>query len=214
MAACTHFGLSIVPYAPLHGGLLADLSVLDREIAGGKRYGGPGFSDDEIAVARELDRLARDWGLGMQQVSLAWLLSRPAVASVIVGAETVEEMRANVSAADVDLTSEQLEAVSALTAHLRPTWRERALSHVGHKTLRRSTAARPYSMEAAVEQRHSASLAIASTRERKTPGNPAITTGRRRRSRVLHGCRVRGLTGRSVGDATDEARQNVQPDHR
>ena len=54
----------------------------------------------------------------MQQVSLAWLLSRPAVASVIVGAETVEEMRANVSAADVDLTSEQLEAVSALTAHL------------------------------------------------------------------------------------------------
>ena len=64
VAACTHFGLSIVPYAPLHGGLLADLSVLDREIAGGKRYGGPGFSDDEIAVARELDRLARDgaWG--------------------------------------------------------------------------------------------------------------------------------------------------------
>jgi len=119
-AACVRFGLSIIPYAPLHGGLLADLSVLDREIAGGKRYGGPGFTASEIAVARKLDRLAREWGLGMQQVSLAWLLSRPAVASVIVGAETVEELRANAAAADVELTQEQLDAVSALTAGTRP----------------------------------------------------------------------------------------------
>ncbi|XAS73831.1 aldo/keto reductase [Micrococcaceae bacterium Sec5.1] len=114
-AACLRFGVSIVPYAPLHGGLLADLSVLDREIAGDKRYGGPGYSESAIAVARKLDRLAREWGLGMQQVSLAWLLSRPAVASVIVGAETVDELRANASAADLELTPEQLDAVSALT---------------------------------------------------------------------------------------------------
>ncbi len=113
--ACVRFGLSIIPYAPLHGGLLADLSVLDREIAGGKRYGGPGYSELEIAVARKLDGLAREWGLGLQQVSLAWLLSRPAVASVIVGAETVGELRANASAADVELTQEQLDLVSALT---------------------------------------------------------------------------------------------------
>src|SRR3954451_14847957 len=119
-AACVRFGLSIVPYAPLHGGLLADLAVLDRPFAGDKRYGGPGFSDGEIAVARELDRLAREWGLEMPQVSLAWLLSRPAVASVIVGAETVDELRANASAADVELSPEQLHAVSALTAHLTP----------------------------------------------------------------------------------------------
>ncbi|MGY3317418.1 aldo/keto reductase [Arthrobacter sp. TE12232] len=117
--ACTRFGLSIIPYAPLHGGLLADLSVLDRPIAGGKRHGGPGYSESEIAVARQLDRLAREWGLGMQQVSLAWLLSRPAVASVIVGAETIDELRANASAADVELTQEQLDAVSALTAETR-----------------------------------------------------------------------------------------------
>ena len=117
-AACVRFGLSIVPYAPLHGGLLADLKVLDREIAGDKRYGGPGFSEAEIAVAREVDRLAREWGMEMYQVSLAWLLSRPAVASVIVGAETIDELRANASAADVELTPEQLDAVSALTSDM------------------------------------------------------------------------------------------------
>lgn len=118
-AACVRFSLSIIPYAPLHGGLLADLSVLDRPIAGGKRYGEPGYPDAEIAIARQLDQLAREWGLGMQQVSLAWLLSRPAVASVIVGAETADELCANASAADVELTQEQLDAVSALTAESR-----------------------------------------------------------------------------------------------
>ena len=54
----------------------------------------------------------------MAQVSLAWLLSRPAVASVIVGAETADEIQANASATDVDLAPEQLEAISALTAGL------------------------------------------------------------------------------------------------
>ena len=38
--ACQRFGLSIVPYAPLHGGLLADLGVLDREVSGDQRFGG------------------------------------------------------------------------------------------------------------------------------------------------------------------------------
>jgi Predicted oxidoreductases (related to aryl-alcohol dehydrogenases) len=117
-AASVHFGTSIVPFAPVHGGLLATLSVLDREISGDMRFGGPGFSEAEIRVAREVDRLATEWGLTMAQVSLAWLLSRPAVASVIVGAETADEIQANASAADVDLAPEQLEAISALTADL------------------------------------------------------------------------------------------------
>ena len=49
-------------------------------------------------------------------MSLAWLLSRPAVASVIVGAETVDELRANATAADVDLDPAQLDALTALPA--------------------------------------------------------------------------------------------------
>jgi aryl-alcohol dehydrogenase-like predicted oxidoreductase len=112
--ACERLGLSVVPYAPLHGGLLADLAVLDREVSGDQRFGAAGFSDAEIAVAREVDRLGREWGLAPYQVSLAWLLSRPAVASAIVGAETVDELRANASAADVELEPGQLEAVTAL----------------------------------------------------------------------------------------------------
>ena len=113
-AACEQFGLSIVPFSPLHGGLLAGMGVLDREVHGDMRFAGGGFSDAELAVGREVERLSRDWGLKPHQVSLAWLLSRPAVASVIVGAETVDEITANASAADTILESGQLDILTAL----------------------------------------------------------------------------------------------------
>ena len=96
--ACLQFGLSIVPYAPLHGGLLAGMQVLEREFIGDVRFAGSGFPEAELEICRTVERLSQDWGLRPYQVSLAWLLSRPAVASAIVGAETVEELTANASA--------------------------------------------------------------------------------------------------------------------
>jgi len=112
--ACEQLGLSIVPYAPLHGGLLADLRVLDRDTHGDQRFGGPGFSDTEIAIARAVDAHSREWGHQPYQVSLAWLLSRPAVPSVIVGAETTDELHANATAADIELDPAQLQQLTDL----------------------------------------------------------------------------------------------------
>ena len=51
------------------------------EFAGDKRFGGSGFSETEFEIGRSVERLAQDWSLRPYQVSLAWLLSRPAVAS-------------------------------------------------------------------------------------------------------------------------------------
>jgi len=50
------------------------------------------------------------------QVSLAWLLSRPAVASVIVGPETLTELHANATAPDIQLEPAQLDALTALAS--------------------------------------------------------------------------------------------------
>jgi 1-deoxyxylulose-5-phosphate synthase len=113
--ACVQFGLSIVPFAPLHGGLLAGMQVLEREVHGDMRYAGSGFPEAELEIGRTVERLSQDWGLRPYQVSLAWLLSRPAVASAIVGAETVEELTANASAADIVLDQAQLDALTTLT---------------------------------------------------------------------------------------------------
>jgi 1-deoxyxylulose-5-phosphate synthase len=112
--ACVQFGLSLVPYAPLHGGLLAGMGVLEREVQGDMRFSGPGFSDAELNVGRGIERFSEEWGLRPHQISLAWLLSRPTVASAIVGAETVDEITANASAADVVLEEAQLDALTAL----------------------------------------------------------------------------------------------------
>ena len=114
--ACVRFGLSIVPYGPLHGGLLATTRVQHRGIHGDQRFGGPGFTETELEIGRTVERLSQEWDLQPFQVSLAWLLSRPAVASAIVGAETVEEVTANATAADVILEQAQLDALTALQA--------------------------------------------------------------------------------------------------
>ena len=64
-------------------------------------------------------------GLEPYQVALAWLLSRPAVASVIVGPETVDELRANATAADIVLEPDQLDALTALAVE-PPAFHHRA----------------------------------------------------------------------------------------
>jgi 1-deoxyxylulose-5-phosphate synthase len=114
--ACQQFGLSILPFGPLHGGLLASTQIEQRGIHGDKRFGGSGFTATELEIGRAVERLSQDWSLQPYQVSLAWLLSRPAVASAIVGAETVEEITANATAADVVLDQVQLDALTALGA--------------------------------------------------------------------------------------------------
>jgi len=114
--ACQQFGLSLVPFGPLHGGLLAGMQVQEREFAGDKRFGGSGFNDTELEIGRAVERLSQEWGLRPYQVSLAWLLSRPSVASVIVGAETEEEVTGNATAADVTLDEAQLDELTALSA--------------------------------------------------------------------------------------------------
>ena len=113
--ACVQGG-PIVPFGPLHGGLLAGTQVEEREFAGDKRFGGSGFTETELEIGRGVERLSQDWSLQPYKVSLAWLLSRPAVASAIVGAETVEEITANATAADVILEQAQLDALTALQA--------------------------------------------------------------------------------------------------
>jgi aryl-alcohol dehydrogenase-like predicted oxidoreductase len=99
--------------------------VLDRAVSGDQRFQGSGFTEAEIALAREVDRLSRDWGLKPYQASLAWLLSRPAVASTIVGAETPEELHTNATAADIKLEPAQLDALTALASE-PPAFHHRA----------------------------------------------------------------------------------------
>jgi aryl-alcohol dehydrogenase-like predicted oxidoreductase len=60
--------------------------------------------------------VATDRGASMAQVALAWLVDRPAVTSVILGARTVEQLEDNLGAAEVALSAEETARLDAVSA--------------------------------------------------------------------------------------------------
>jgi len=74
-----------------------------------------------------IDEIARETGKTVPQISLNWLLQRPSVATVIVGARNEEQLRQNLGAVGWTLTAEQtarLDAASAVTPAY-PVWHQR-----------------------------------------------------------------------------------------
>ncbi len=104
--AARELGMGIVPWSPLAGGFLTGKY---RDGAAGGRLSGPnpfGSSKDtpaNRAVVEVLREVADGLGLTPAQVALAWVLGRPGVDTVLVGARTPEQVEANLVAADVEL---------------------------------------------------------------------------------------------------------------
>jgi NDP-hexose 2,3-enoyl reductase len=98
LPAAEHFGIGVVIYSPLGGGLFA------RESTVGARAGSP-----EVLALREQHReqldataaIARDLGVTVPQVAIAWLLTRPAVVAPIVGPRTLEQLNSLIPAASL-----------------------------------------------------------------------------------------------------------------
>lgn len=63
-----------------------------------------------------LARIAKERGVTVAQVALAWLLAQPGVTSIIIGANKMSQLEDNLKAADLELTAVELEVLSATTA--------------------------------------------------------------------------------------------------
>jgi aryl-alcohol dehydrogenase-like predicted oxidoreductase len=89
---------------------------------------GPQMDDEYLySVVDALDAAAKETGRSVAQVALNWLLQRPTVSSVILGARNEEQLKQNLAAADFKLTGEQvakLDKASARTA-VYPYWHQR-----------------------------------------------------------------------------------------
>src|SRR5437764_4067991 len=89
---------------------------------------GPPVPDEYVyKVVDALDEVARETGKTVPQIALNWLLQRPTVASVIMGARNEQQLRDNLGAAGWNLTSEQiaqLDKASAVTP-VYPYWHQR-----------------------------------------------------------------------------------------
>jgi aryl-alcohol dehydrogenase (NADP+) len=76
--------------------------------------------DRLYATIDELVAIGEAHSASAAQVALAWTLGRPAVTSVIVGARTEEQLRANLLAVDVELAPEHVERLDAASAVTAP----------------------------------------------------------------------------------------------
>jgi aryl-alcohol dehydrogenase-like predicted oxidoreductase len=76
--------------------------------------GGPQVDDDYLyAVVDALDAVAQETGKSVPQIALNWLLQRPSVSSVVIGARNEEQLRANLGAVGWKLTPDQIAALDA-----------------------------------------------------------------------------------------------------
>ncbi|MFF0275926.1 MULTISPECIES: aldo/keto reductase [unclassified Streptomyces] len=103
-------GLSAVPYYGLAAGFLTGKYRPGTTVDSARAAGAGGHLDTERgrAVLSALDTVAEAHGAELATVALAWLASRPTVASPIASARTVEQVPALVAAAELTLTTEEL----------------------------------------------------------------------------------------------------------
>ena len=117
--AAEYHGLGLLPWSPLGGGWLTGKYRRDSPPQGATRLGenperGVEAYDGRSARQRTWDVLdalavvAEENGSSMGATALAWLQTRPAMSSVILGARTVDQLRANLDAVAITLTSDQV----------------------------------------------------------------------------------------------------------
>jgi aryl-alcohol dehydrogenase-like predicted oxidoreductase len=88
---------------------------------------GPQVADEYLYnVVDALDAVAKEAGKSIPQVALNWLLQRPTVANVIIGARNEEQLRQNLGAASWNLTAEQVAKLDAAsqTQRIYPYWHQ------------------------------------------------------------------------------------------
>jgi aryl-alcohol dehydrogenase-like predicted oxidoreductase len=121
----------ILVWSPLAGGLLSGKYRRDRDASEGRHVEGwdepPVYDTDKLYDTVDvLVEIAEERGVSAAQVALAWLLGRPGVASMIVGARTDEQLADNLRAAELELSEEErrrLDEVSALPL-IYPFWHQ------------------------------------------------------------------------------------------
>jgi aryl-alcohol dehydrogenase-like predicted oxidoreductase len=108
LPACEHYGVGMIPWSPLGGGLLG--GVLADRAAGGRR--GNQNVQDRIEELRpqleQWEKFCAELGREPADVALAWLLANPVVTAPIIGPRTVEQVDGAMGALDVELDDDAL----------------------------------------------------------------------------------------------------------
>ena len=115
---CIRARISFIPYFPLANGLLTGKYRYGQPHPAGSRakdgFGPKIFTDENLAKSEALGKFAASQGHTLLELAMSWLAAQPAVGSVIAGAKTPEQVRANAFAAGWTLTPSDLSGIDAL----------------------------------------------------------------------------------------------------
>ncbi len=118
--ACLAHGISLIPYFPLANGLLTGKWKRGDPAPEGTRLAGRDApSDQTFDVLEALAALADKAGISLTELAIAGLAAQPAVGSVIAGATSVEQVRSNSVAGDLELSPEILAEIDRVAPVLR-----------------------------------------------------------------------------------------------
>lgn len=130
-------GVGLMVWSPLGWGRLTGKirrgqPAQEGRIASGGSVGGPEVEEEHLyRVVDALDAVAQEVGKTIPQVALNWLLTRPTVANIVVGARTEEQLKQNLGAVGWTLTAEQVAKLDA-ASHRTPTypyWHQRGFDN-------------------------------------------------------------------------------------
>ncbi len=117
---CKDEGLGILPWSPLAGGLLSGKYAAGERGPDGARRTAFDFPPVDkpraFACVDAMRPSAAAHGVSVAQIALAYLLQKPQVASVIIGARTDEQLADNLAAAKVRLAADEVAALDAVSA--------------------------------------------------------------------------------------------------
>lgn len=115
------YGLGLLPYFPLASGLLTGKYKRGESFAQGTRFGSwksvsqRYISDENWDKIEALEKFSAERGHTLLQLAFGWLLSQPAVSSVIAGATSPEQVDQNVAAAEWHLGRRDLAEIDRIT---------------------------------------------------------------------------------------------------
>lgn len=121
-------GLGVLPWSPLAGGFLTGKFRRGKPAPEGARrtdFDFPPIDRERAYDAVDvLEEIGGEVGASIPQVALAWLLTRPAVSSVIIGAKKMDQLEDNLGATDVKLEAKHIERLDEVTrpAEIYPAW--------------------------------------------------------------------------------------------
>jgi aryl-alcohol dehydrogenase-like predicted oxidoreductase len=122
VGVCQKFGLGIIPWSPLGGGMLTGKYKREEEPVSGSRFAAPGpfqevwkrraFRDRNFEIVDVVVDEAGKLGVSPIALSLAWNMGRPGVISPIIGPKSVAQLQDNLAALDVDLPAETAQRIN------------------------------------------------------------------------------------------------------